>query len=140
MLWSVIKPSVFPNWCLSKSGFYYPTGLGDWVISFAWWLLFQRDGSQVLNKDIPEPWNWQELLKDVLHMSQRGRERIYNYYKFSKSKCLKKKEVGGLESKGSLSKVYSRGWETLVFLCQRLRAHPLILGMCLLFATRKAVQ
>ena len=53
-------------------------------------ITFQRDGSQVLEKDISELWNWQEAEKRFTSQRDRG---IYNC-KFSKVSALRKKMSG----------------------------------------------
>lgn len=83
---NIIRPLVFANWCLSHQ-FYictFPQRLGDRG-AVVLMITFQRDVSQVLEKDIPECKTGKSLSKDLY--LKKDRESIYDC-KFSEVKML----------------------------------------------------
>lgn len=83
---NIIRPLVFANWCLSHR-FYistFPQRLRYGVLS-SLMITFQRDVSQVLEKDIPECKTGKSLSEDLY--LKKDRESIYDC-KFSEVKML----------------------------------------------------
>lgn len=69
----VIRQSVFAIWSLWESGSRTPTDRKIKVLP-SLMTTFQRDGSQVLGKDIPGLQNWQE--PGINFNTQRDRENL----------------------------------------------------------------